>query len=321
MKISFILLVSMIVSLSPKESNWGFFSHQRINRLAVFTLPIEMIEFYKKNIQYLTEKAVNPDKRRYLIKEEAARHYIDIDVYGDSAIYKMPRYWRDAVEAYTEDTLKAYGIVPYHINRVAFRLVEAFKNNDAEGILRLSADLGHYIGDANVPLHTTENYNGQLTGQYGIHGLWESRLPELFFEDYDLLTGTSEYKDNLQLYAWEAVQNAHIALDSVLAFELKASDKLPESRKYAYVQRGNILIKTHSYKFSKLYHNYLSGMVERRMRASIKMVGDFWYSCWVKAGQPDLSSMGMLPTLQDSIVTTNDIKNLRNHESAVQEKN
>ena len=63
---------------------WGFFAHQKINRLAIFTLPVEMIGFYKKNIQYLTENAINPDRRRYSVKEEAARHYIDVDVYGDS---------------------------------------------------------------------------------------------------------------------------------------------------------------------------------------------------------------------------------------------
>ena len=61
--------------------------------------------------------------RRYAVKAEAARHYIDVDVYGDSAVYKMPRYWKDAVEKYTEDTLQAYGIVPYHINRMSYWLI------------------------------------------------------------------------------------------------------------------------------------------------------------------------------------------------------
>ena len=167
--------------LLSQGDTWGFFAHQKINRLAVFTLPPELIGFYKQNIQYLTRKSVSPDMRRYVNKAEAPRHYIDIDVYGDSAIYKMPRRWRDAVEKYTEDTLKRYGIVPYHIHRVSRGLINAFKNKDADRILRLSADIGHYIADANVPLHTTQNYNGQLTGQYGIHGFWESRLPELFF--------------------------------------------------------------------------------------------------------------------------------------------
>ncbi|MEQ9230956.1 MAG: S1/P1 Nuclease, partial [Cyclobacteriaceae bacterium] len=102
----FILFALFLPWLSP---GWGFYSHKKINRLAVFSLPPEMIGFYKRNIEFVTEKAINPDQRRYIMPEEAARHYIDLDVYGDSALYKMPRYWFDAVEMYTEDTLQAYG--------------------------------------------------------------------------------------------------------------------------------------------------------------------------------------------------------------------
>ena len=61
---------------------WGFWGHKRINRMAVFSLPPEMVTFYKKNIEFITEHAVDPDKRRYAIKEEAPRHYIDLDHYG-----------------------------------------------------------------------------------------------------------------------------------------------------------------------------------------------------------------------------------------------
>ncbi len=298
---------------------WGFFAHQKINRLAVFTLPPEMVGFYKYHIQYLTEKAVNPDKRRYAVKNEAPRHYIDLDVYGDSALYKMPRYWKSAVEKYTEDTLQAYGIVPYHINRVSLWLIDAFKNKDVEKILQLSADIGHYIADANVPLHTTENYNGQLTGQYGIHGFWESRLPELFFDDYDLLTGQARYVENLQLYVWDAVVNAHQALDSVLMFEDQLTKKYPDSKKFGYEEWGNRTVRTYSYDFSADYHRKLNGMVERRMRASIKMVGDYWLSCWVKAGQPDLSQLlGDRLIIQDSVYVEDPNIKLRNHEAVVE---
>lgn len=313
----FLIVVTILIPIFGE--GWGFFAHQKINRLAVFTLPPEMIGFYKYNIQYITENAINPDQRRYAVKNEAPRHYIDLDVYGDSAVYKMPRYWIEAVEKYTEDTLQAYGIVPYHISRVSRWLTEAFKKKDPEQILRLSADLGHYIADANVPLHTTENYNGQLTGQYGIHGFWESRLPELFFGDYDLLTGKAKYVENLQLYAWEAVVNAHQALDSVLLFEKQLTNKYPDSKKYGYEERGNTTVRTYSFDFSSDYHRKLNGMVERRMRASIQMVGDYWMSCWVKAGQPDLSQF--LETnilIQDSVYVVDPNVKLRNHEAGVE---
>jgi len=283
-------LASLVLAVSL--SGWGFFAHKRINRLAVFTLPAEMIGFYKQHIVYLTENAINPDRRRYAIKEEAPRHYIDLDVYGDSAWYKLPHQWHAAVEKYSEDTLQAYGIVPWYIHLMKIRLTKAFVENDFEKILRLSGDIGHYIADANVPLHTTENYNGQFTNQKGIHGFWESRLPELYSDHYDFFVGKAGYIENTQEEAWRAVRNAQRALDSVLVFEKELSQKFPDSKKYSYEEKGASTVKVYSKKFSHAYHQMLNGMVERRMQASIKMVGDFWYTCWVDAGQPDLSKLG-----------------------------
>jgi len=294
----FLLLVSTTSTIHA-NSWWGFFGHKRINRLAVFTLPEEMIPFYKKHIVYLTENAVNPDRRRYAVEGEAPKHYIDLDIYGDSALHIMPHRWYDAIEKYTEDTLQAYGIVPWNINFVKYQLTQAFKKGNINRILSLSADLGHYIGDANVPLHTTENYNGQMTGQYGIHGFWESRLPELFSDDYDYLVGKAEYIENPQEKAWEAVTFAHQALDSVLSFEKELTAKFPESKKYSYEERGAITTKVYSRKFSDTFHTMLDGQVERRMLASIKMVGDFWFTCWVDAGQPDMNKL-MLQELTQS---------------------
>lgn len=272
------------------SSNWGFFAHQKINYLAVFTLPPEMISFYKKNIEFITESAVNPDRRRMAVPEEAPRHYIDIDHYGDSAIDKMPVYWKAAVEKFSEDTLNAYGIVPWHIYAMYSRLKDAFIVRDPDVILKISAELGHYVGDANVPLHTTENYNGQLTGQDGIHGFWESRLPELFSDRYDFFVGRAEYISNIQKRAWDAVRQSHEAVDSVLTFE-KELNEIFGDRKYAVEEKGKMMASVYALKYSEAYHKKLDGMVERQLRRSIKMTGDIWYTAWVDAGQPSLSEL------------------------------
>ncbi|MFT6960903.1 MAG: hypothetical protein ACJAWV_000604 [Flammeovirgaceae bacterium] len=278
--------------MSPQAGmTWGFFAHKRINRLAVFTLPPDMFRFYKTHIRYITEQATSPDARRYVVEGEAPKHYIDIDIYGDSAIQTMPRRWKDAVEKYSEDTLMAYGIAPWNVSLMKYKLTEAFKKKDARNILRLSAEIGHYIGDSNVPLHTTENYNGQMTGQYGIHGFWESRLPEAFSEDYDYFIGLATYEQKPLQRAWSAVENAHAALDSVLRIEKELTKKIGEDKKYSYETRNGRNIKVYSMKFSEAYHNELDGQVERQMRASIKMVGDFWFTCWVDAGQPNLDDL------------------------------
>jgi hypothetical protein len=288
-----LVLLLMVPFGSNMLFSWGFFAHKRINRLATFTLPPEMIGFYKRNINFITEHAVDPDKRRYAVTDEAPRHYIDIDHYGEGmdAFKQVPRKWSEAVKKYSEDTLLAYGTVPWHIDIMVFKLTKAFEEGNLDRILRLSAEIGHYIGDAHVPLHTTENYNGGMTDQKGIHGFWESRLPELFSDNYDFLVGRAEYIDDPLKYAWEMVEASHAAKDSVLLFEAEMNREWPTDRKYTMENRGAVLMKVYSQEYSEEYHRRLNGMVERRMRASIHAIGSLWYTCWVNAGQPDLSKL------------------------------
>jgi hypothetical protein len=298
----------VLVGAAAMSSSWGFFAHQKVNRLAVFILPPEMIGFYKKNIQYLTEASVNPDRRRYAVADEATKHYIDLDDYGDSAVYKLPRYWNDAVEKYGEDTLEAHGIVPWHVTRMYYQLKEAFLLKDPQRILKVSAELGHYVADANVPLHTTRNYDGQLTGQNGIHAFWESRLPELYFGDYDFFVGKASHLDNIQLVTWHAIRQANEALDSVLRMEKLLFEKSGD-KKFSFETKGKQTVKVISDDYAKEYHTLLSGMVERQLRSSVKMVGDIWYTAWVDAGQPDLKMLiNYQPTEAELKIRQNELK-------------
>src|SRR5690606_41189014 len=137
-------------------------------------------------------------------------------------------------------------------------LTAAFARKDARAILRLAADLGHYIGDINVPLHTTVNYNGQLTGQHGIHAFWESRIPELLSDDYDFFVGQAEYIENTQLAAWDAVIQAHRAVDSVLRFENELSRRFASDKKYSFLDRANLTTKTYSSDFTNAYSAMLN---------------------------------------------------------------
>jgi len=309
-----LLCLLFFITCWGQLSAWGFFAHRRINRLAVFSLPPEMLGFFKENIQYITENAVNPDRRRYAVKGEAEKHYIDADAFGDSAVYHLPRYWNDAVAIYGEDSLRRYGIGPWNAYHVKLQLTEAFRTKSKTAILRLAADLGHYIGDINVPLHTTKNYNGQYTDQIGIHAFWESRIPELLSDDFDFFVGKAEYLPQPQRTAWQAVIQAHEALDSVLLFEKELTARFPPDKKYSYEERGNINTRVYSREFTTAYNQMLAGQVERQMRRSIKMTADFWYTAWIDAGQPDLSSLLKLPTPKDDIEKQDPELRIREHE-------
>jgi hypothetical protein len=287
--LSILIIVLVLIPSKEPAYTWGFFAHKKINRMAVFTLPGDMIGFYKDHIEYVTEHAVDPDKRRYANPDEAPRHYIDIDHYGEHAFDSVPKFWKSAVLKYTEDTLKAYGIVPWHIEKMVYRLTEAFKDENMDLILHYSADLGHYIADAHVPLHTTENYNGQLTNQKGIHGFWESRIPELKSEDYDYFVGKAKYVEKPLNKAWETVKASHAGVDSVLKFEAELNAKYSPDKKYSFENRGASLMKVYSKEYTIDYDKMIEGQVERRMRAAIITIGSLWYTAWVNAGKPDLN--------------------------------
>ncbi|HPH32477.1 MAG TPA: zinc dependent phospholipase C family protein [Chitinophagaceae bacterium] len=290
MKKTSLLLLLIICSL-PVFS-WGFYGHRMINYYAVFLLPPEMMLLYKPNIDFLTEHAVDPDKRRYTVPEEGPRHYIDLDKYGQYPYDSLPRNWNEAVKKYTADSLQKHGIVPWWVQTMLFRLTQAFKDKDHVKILKLSAEIGHYISDAHVPLHASSNHNGQYTNQRGIHGFWESRVPELLAEKHwDFFIGKAEMISNPSSFIWARVLESAAAADTVLRFEKELSRQFPPDQKYAFEDRNGTVIRQYSSAYTVRYNELLKGMVERRMRQSIYAVASFWYTAWVNAGQPDLRAL------------------------------
>jgi len=286
-----LLLVMGCLLLAVPCFCWGFFGHRTINRNAVFLLPPEMLHFYKYHIGYLTDHAVDADKRRYAVANEGPRHYIDLDRYGSHPFNELPRRWEDAVEKFGEDTLTAHGIVPWHIQKVLYQLTEAFKNKDYARILRYSADIGHYISDAHVPLHASSNHNGQHTDQHGIHGFWESRIPELLAErQFDFFIGSAVYIEKPSAFIWDRVLESAAAVDTVLKIEKWLSEKF-QKKTMAFEKRNATFLRQYSSDYTIAYNEALNGMVERRMRESILAVASFWYTAWVNAGQPDLSDL------------------------------
>ena len=378
-----LLCTVALTTLSWKNCmEWGFFGHRRLNRLAVFTLPPEMLFFFKHHIEYLTEHAVDPDKRRYASRFEAVRHYIDLDKWGKYPFDSLPRVWVDALLQHTsweiirgQDTLvffmqkiasgggelaalagaggssqlvdmrhfrwlgyghllpqyyeeawylscdtlyawvgdmgscdtvrltdhfSAHGILPYYLPQHQQRLSQAFRRRDAKAILQLSAELGHYIGDAHVPLHTTSNYNGQQTDQLGIHAFWESRIPELFADaSYDYFVGKAQYIRDPVSYYWQMVLDSHLLVDSVLGIEKRLSGQFPRDNMYCYDERLGQQLRTQCRDYALAYQEAMRGMVEARWRATIMAIGSAWYTAWVDAGQPDLRSLAGVASSQE----------------------
>ncbi|MDX1407046.1 MAG: zinc dependent phospholipase C family protein [Saprospiraceae bacterium] len=352
----------------PVDMSWGFYSHRLINRMAVFTLPSDLIAVYKQNIDYISDHAVDPDKRRYATRHEAVRHYIDIDHWGTYPFDNVPRRWGDALlwqmeilgivrgapqdtqvimdfrnnVALPDDPLRQklldailpiyyddewvltcdsilnlqacqdyekviarehfteYGILPYHLLHMQERLTRAFAQQDLAAVLRISADFGHYLADAHVPLHTTENYNGQLTGQLGIHAFWETRIPELFAEDeFDFMVGRAEYIADPATYYWGMVLKSHQLAGEVLEVERQLRQAYRSDAQFCFEERLEVTNRTQCAAYARAYHEAMNGMVEERMRSAILAIGSAWYTAWVDAGQPSFEGVRNVLSPQD----------------------
>lgn len=280
----YVVMAVMQTAHGTSYVTWGFFGHRKINLLAIYTLPPPLHAFYRRHQKEIQELAVLPDARRYILDVEAARHYIDLDKYDLNQISFSS--WEQMLRKKSEDSLRKHGIVPWHIPIVYRRLVYAFTVKDTLQIIKLSAELGHYVADAHVPLHTSSNYDGQKTGQGGLHSFWESRIPEILGNRLDQFSGPASFITNVQNSAWTWVLASHKQLPLLFSMATQISASLKESEKYSFEQKGQTLVKTPSLKFSLAYHKALNGQIESRFMAAVQHVGDLWYSAWLTAGQP-----------------------------------
>ncbi len=287
----FFLSIVLITLPTIKAYPFGFNAHRKINRMAVFTLPPEMVGFFRKHIEYITEQSIQPDRLAHAIPGEAPRHYIDIDQYGENPFATVPKTWTKAVEKFSEDTLMAHGVLPWHINVMMMRLTRAFESGDVDRILYNAAHIGHYIADACTPLHTTKYYNGRTPDEVGIHGFWESRLPELYADGFNYFVGRAEYIEYPLERTWELVKNSHLKVDTIYQVFNDLRLRMGADRVFSHESRGNTNMRVYSRDFSRAFHEELKCMVERQMKLATKSVGDFWYTAWVNAGQPELSKV------------------------------
>jgi hypothetical protein len=297
-------------------SSWGFLVHRTVNQLAVYQLPQQMRLFFYKNKDYLVKEAPGPDMRRNSDPLEAPRHFIDLEAYGDSAAWKMPLHMDEAIRIYSFDTLKKYGYVPYQVQWEAAMLTAAFRKGNRDSILYYAADLGHYIGDANVPLHTTVNYDGQLTGQKGLHNLWESTIPDLEMVHYRLTDGhKARYLADPAAAIWDAVRHSHAMLGDVFEQERETSRQFADSTKYHMIMYYGRETRAYTPAFAEAYNSKLGNTVNDQLQRSADLIADFWYTAWMDAGKPALAPLLSPPPgkkdVQECEEETNVYKNNR----------
>lgn len=286
----------LVIGLAFFILSWGIFGHEHINKAAVMALPKPLQTFFYNHIDFMTQESTVPDLRKYTLKDksENPRHYIDMENFGN--LDSVPHNFEDVKKKYDEKFLSSNGILPWYIQEVMTKLTKAFKEKRKTEILFLAGDLGHYIGDAHMPLHTSVNHDGQLTDQKGIHSLWESRLPELFGKNYNFHTEQAHYIQDIDATTWAMIADTHRLVTPLLEADKALRTSQPVTAIFQMDAKGNIAKnKFNDMIFSDAYatqlHTALNGMVENQMRKAIIATSSYWYTAWVNAGKPNLDDL------------------------------
>ena len=304
--------IFLISTLFP---NWGFYAHKRINYYAIFTLKKandgEMLfSFFKKHIHYMVNRSIVPDIRKIYTKHEKEKHFINFENYGEEIIQQEYVSYNELINVYAYNVAKKLypnvdekeldqkiktlisqsGINPWAISYSMEKLIKNFKEKNVKKILEESINLAHYIGDSCVVFHATANYDGQNTGQRGIHSLWESTLPEYFFEEYNItedIVPKAEYIENYKIIAWQNTIRSYLESKKALEIERQLNEKVTLG-KFCYKARGQNVKRMHSKNYAKEYHRRLNGQVKQQIIKAIELIGSFIYTAWVEAGKPNL---------------------------------
>jgi hypothetical protein len=281
------LLLLSIVSTDIMYG-WGFRSHRNIHAAAIQGLPEPLNRFFEHYADFIIEQSVAPDLRRNTDPTEGPYHYINFERFGDNPFHDFPLKYRKVRERYGDDTLRTYGLIIWRIESWTDSLISAMRQHDADRIKTFAADLGHYVADLHMPLHTTSNYDGQLTGQRGVHRRFETELPELFDHTYTWDISEARYiKDPLK-GAFRIGKESFKLVDKVFSADLKAGEGIPKDRLFRPEEQNGRTIYIYHEDYYRRFHEFLDGMVESRLRLAAERVRDYWYTAWVKAGKPDL---------------------------------
>ncbi len=222
------LIVAILIVPSTANA-WGLEVHQFIVARAIDVLPEPIRPFFEANRAFIVERAIDPDLWRSAgFTTEPPNHFLDMDAYGAYPFKDLPREYDEAVKKHGVDKLTQNGLVPWRTHEIAGRLIRGFEALHKNGqyarsdIRFFSAIIGHYVADAHVPLHSVLNYNGQLSGQTGIHYRWESELFLRYQNKLVIKPGPLRRIQNERDYIFETLLESSQLVPAVLAADKEA---------------------------------------------------------------------------------------------------
>lgn len=272
MRSPLIVVAVLLYAVSPLFA-WGRAGHILVSRAALQDLPPELAPWFKGQEDFFQEHSSDPDHWKS-DRKEGPRHFIDAERYGGPEA--VPLDVQEALGQVGASSFAKGGQVPWVIQDRLRDLIDAFKKGDPKQVAFLSSVLGHYIGDLHVPLHTTGNFDGQETGQRGVHSRWETGLVERFASAETLEVQRATLEPDLFHAPWRWMQEAHSLVPKLLEDDRMADRTSPEGA------RGKVRREA----YWMIFRAQQGPVVQRQLsRAGLHLAQMILYA-WALAGKP-----------------------------------
>jgi hypothetical protein len=278
----------LIVLLAPSPASaWGFVAHRFIMARALDLLPSELKPFFERYRDEIVMRATDPDLWRNVGWEDDPNHFLDFGEkeLGEYPFTELPREYGAALEKFGMATLERNGLLPWREAEESGNLrraFEGFKRGSTYGpgdVVLFTGVASHYIQDAHQPFHASNNYDGQLTGNKGIHARFERDLIEKFQSRLTITPAAPKPILNARDAAFDALLAGYKLVDPIL----KADDEAVAGKD----------VYDDDY-FEKFFAR-VKPILERRLAESITATAGIIIGAWELAGKPVLTLEGARP--------------------------
>src|SRR5579864_788498 len=224
-----IIAAASLATASPAFA-WGTAAHRYIMRRAIEMLPATLKPLFEPHRDELILRVIDSDLWRTVGWEEDSNHFLDFGVreYGDYPFAALPREYDAALETFGMATLRKNGTLPWREAEEFGNLRRAFErlgrgNGFAIGdVVLFTAVASHYIQDAHQPLHATNNHDGNLTGQEGLHARFETELLERFAARLSITPPPVSPIANPRDFAFDVLLASYKLVEPLLAADRRA---------------------------------------------------------------------------------------------------
>jgi hypothetical protein len=276
------------IALSPTPGlAWGFAGHRLVMRKAIDLLPGELKPLFDHFKEEVVTRSVDPDLWRQVGWDEDPNHFLDFGVpeYGEFPFAALPRDYAAALEKFGSATLKRNGLVPWRAAEEFGNLRRAFEGFKRRApyaptdVILFSSVAAHYIQDSHQPFHATDNHDGQLTGNHGIHARFERDLIERYQGRLRLAPAPAQPVTSARDATFDALLTGYRLVPSILQ-----ADREAVAGKDSYDDD-----------YFEKFFGKVQPILEQRLSESITATAAVIIGAWVQAGRPVVSTQERRP--------------------------